>query len=88
MISLASLASLNLAYAVGFIILGSVLVGPARQAYHLVSNPMRREEVRTGRIALVTAIALVSIALATGSISQLLYWLDRHGTACSHARTS
>jgi len=26
-----------------------------------------------------------SVALATGSISQLLDWLDRHGTPCNHA---
>jgi putative peptide zinc metalloprotease protein len=48
----------NVAYAVGLTVLGSALVGPVKSAVELVRNPVRRAEVRRGRLALVAAVAL------------------------------
>jgi predicted GH43/DUF377 family glycosyl hydrolase len=39
-------------------------------------------------INLYYGAADTSVALATGSVSQLLDWLDRHGAPCGHAITS
>jgi len=51
----------NVAYAVGLTVLGSTLVGPIKQAVQLVRNPMHREELRTGRLALITALGLAAM---------------------------
>ncbi|MEX2307118.1 MAG: HlyD family efflux transporter periplasmic adaptor subunit [Pirellulales bacterium] len=50
----------NLAYAVGLTVLGSALVGPVTNAVRLARNPLRRGELRTGRLALITALGLAS----------------------------
>jgi putative peptide zinc metalloprotease protein len=44
-----------LAYAVGLTVLGSALVSPAKNAVELWRNPIRRGEVRRGRLAVVMA---------------------------------
>src|SRR5215213_6228238 len=56
----------NLAFAVGFTILGSALVAPISAAVQLARNPIRRGNVRTGRLSLLTAagVALVVAILA------------------------
>jgi putative peptide zinc metalloprotease protein len=56
----------NLAFAVGFTILGSALVAPITAAVQLARNPIRRADVRTGRLSLLTAagVALVVAILA------------------------
>jgi hypothetical protein len=54
----------NLAYAAGLMVVGSALIAPVKQVVQLARNPLRREELRKGRIALVTAVILAtSIAL-------------------------
>jgi len=53
----------NVAYAVGFVIVGSVLAGPFKQAAQLMRNPIRRQELRTGRLAIVTALCLAAIVV-------------------------
>lgn len=50
----------NLAYAVGLTLLGGSLVGPVIGLTRLVRHPVRRGELRTGRLALVTAICLAA----------------------------
>src|SRR5258707_796123 len=56
----------NLAYAVGFTVFGSALVAPITNAVQLVRNPIRRADVRTGRLSLLTAagVALVVAIMA------------------------
>jgi putative peptide zinc metalloprotease protein len=56
-----------LAYAVGLTVLGSALVGPSSGLLRLVHNPIRRAELRTGRLALVTSIGLA------GSVAVLAF---------------
>ena len=56
-----------LAYTVGLTVLGSALVAPISGAVELARNPIRRAELRTGRLALVTAIGL-AIAVAVLAI--------------------
>ncbi|MCI0491460.1 MAG: HlyD family efflux transporter periplasmic adaptor subunit [Planctomycetes bacterium] len=54
----------NLAYVIGFTVLGSALAGPVGGAVRLARNPIRRSEVRTGRLALATTVMLAaSVAL-------------------------
>lgn len=48
----------NLAFAVGFTVLGSALVAPISSAVELARNPIRRAELRTGRLSLLTALGL------------------------------
>jgi putative peptide zinc metalloprotease protein len=50
----------NLAYAVGFAVLGSTMAGPINNAVRAARNPMRREERRTGRIALAGTLLLAA----------------------------
>ncbi|HEX5471395.1 MAG TPA: site-2 protease family protein, partial [Lacipirellulaceae bacterium] len=57
----------NLAIAVGVTVLGSALVAPISCAVELVRNPIRRAELRTGRLALVTVFGL-AIAMAIMAI--------------------
>ena len=45
----------NLAYAVGLTMIGSALVGPVTNAVRLARNPIRRAELRKGRLSLVMA---------------------------------
>jgi len=47
--------------------------------------PRSCEASKARAINLYYGAADTSVALATGSISQLLDWLDRHGTPCNHA---
>ena len=56
----------NLAYAVGFTVFGSALVAPITARSNLARNPIRRADVRTGRLSLLTAaaVALVVAMLA------------------------
>jgi putative peptide zinc metalloprotease protein len=51
----------NVAFAVGFTILGGALVAPITAAVELVRNPIRRADVRTGRLSLLTAAGLALI---------------------------
>jgi putative peptide zinc metalloprotease protein len=51
----------NLAYAVGLTVLASALVGPVKSAVDLARNPVRRAEVRRGRLAFVAAAALAAL---------------------------
>src|SRR5258707_4186214 len=51
----------NLAFAVGFTVFGSALVAPITAAVELARNPIRRADVRTGRLSLLTAAALSMI---------------------------
>jgi multidrug resistance efflux pump len=48
----------NVAFAVGFTIFGGALVAPISAAVELMRNPVRRADVRTGRLSLLTAAAL------------------------------
>jgi putative peptide zinc metalloprotease protein len=50
----------NLAYAVGLIVLGIALAGPVSGALHLARNPLRRQELRTGRVTFVLAVTLAA----------------------------
>jgi putative peptide zinc metalloprotease protein len=50
----------NLAYAAGLIVLGSASIVPVRGAVQLARNPLRRDQLRTGRVALVTAVVLAA----------------------------
>jgi putative peptide zinc metalloprotease protein len=51
----------NLAYAVGLTVFGGALVSPVSAAVELVRNPVRRAEVRTGRLSLLVAIGLAAV---------------------------
>jgi putative peptide zinc metalloprotease protein len=51
----------NLAYAVGLTVLGSTLVGPTSRFVQLIRNPIRRAELRTGRLAIVMSITLAAL---------------------------
>src|SRR5882757_4402196 len=51
----------NLAYAVGFVVFGGALVAPVSNAVQLVRNPIRRADVRTGRLSLLTAAGLALV---------------------------
>jgi hypothetical protein len=51
----------NLAYAVGLTVFGSALVGPVKSAVELARNPIRRADMRKGRLALVSAVMLAVI---------------------------
>jgi putative peptide zinc metalloprotease protein len=53
----------NLAYAVGLTVVGSAVIGPVSGIFQLLRNPIRRAELRSGRLALVTSIGL-GIAVA------------------------
>jgi putative peptide zinc metalloprotease protein len=51
----------NLAFAVGLTVFGSALVAPITAAVELARNPIRRADVRTGRLSLLTAAALAVV---------------------------
>lgn len=51
----------NLAYLVGCIVFGSALVGPMRAAVELARNPVRRGEVRRGRLGLVVGLSVAAV---------------------------
>jgi putative peptide zinc metalloprotease protein len=51
----------NLAYLVGFTVLASSLLGPLTGAVQIARNPIRRAELRKGRLALVMSLALSAI---------------------------
>jgi putative peptide zinc metalloprotease protein len=50
----------NLAYAVGMTMVASSLVGPVMGAVRLARNPVRRAELRQGRLSLVLALGLAA----------------------------
>jgi putative peptide zinc metalloprotease protein len=52
----------NLAYAVGLTVFGSALVAPISGAMEIVRNPIRRAEVRAGRVSLLMVLAVALIA--------------------------
>jgi len=51
----------NLAFMVGLIVFGSVLVGPITSASKFVRNPIRQAQLRKGRLALVMAAGLAAV---------------------------
>jgi putative peptide zinc metalloprotease protein len=57
----------NLAYAVGLTVLGSAISRPIANLAHFAQNPIRRAELRSGRLALLAACGL-AISIATLSI--------------------
>ena len=50
----------TLAYMVGLTLLGGALVPPATSFYHFARNPLRRRELRKGRVGTVATLALVA----------------------------
>jgi putative peptide zinc metalloprotease protein len=53
----------NLAYAVGFVILGGALFVPVSNVMRLARNPVRRAELRPRRLALVTAAVMAALVV-------------------------
>jgi putative peptide zinc metalloprotease protein len=51
----------NLAYAAGLTILASALVNPISGAIQIARNPIKRADVRTGRVSLLTALGLAAV---------------------------
>ena len=51
----------NVAYLVGLTVLGGTLIGPVTSAVELARNPIRRGQMKRGRLAIVAAIALAAI---------------------------
>lgn len=51
----------NLAYAVGAIVFGSALVAPISGVIDVARNPIRRAELRGGRVSLLAAVALAVV---------------------------
>jgi putative peptide zinc metalloprotease protein len=51
----------NLAYLIGFTVLGTSLLGPLSNAMMIARNPIRRAELRKGRLALVTSLGLAAV---------------------------
>ncbi len=56
--SLAPFHLQNLAYAVGLTVFGSALVGPVTSVVEFARNPIRRAELRKGRLSLVLGVGL------------------------------
>jgi putative peptide zinc metalloprotease protein len=54
----------NVAYAIGLTVLGGALVNPISSAVQLARNPIRRAELRTGRLGFITALCLALIVAA------------------------
>ena len=50
----------NLAYALGLTLIGGALVGPVSSGLQFLRNPLRRRELRRGRLAIVASLALVA----------------------------
>jgi putative peptide zinc metalloprotease protein len=50
----------NLAYLLGLTLVGGALVQPASNLYQIAKNPLRRRELRQGRLATVATLALVA----------------------------
>ena len=53
----------NLAYAVGLTVLGSAITGPISNIAQFARNPIRRSELRSGRLAVIVA-GCVAVAVA------------------------
>jgi hypothetical protein len=53
----------NLAYAIGLTAVAGAMIGPATGAVHLLRNPLRRSEIRSGRLAWIVAIGLCALVL-------------------------
>src|SRR5262245_41374670 len=52
----------NLAYAVGLTMFGSALIAPISGAREILRNPIRRADIRAGRVSLLTALAAALVA--------------------------
>ena len=52
----------NLAYAVGLTVFGSALIAPISGAMEVVRNPIRRADIRAGRVSLLTPLAAALVA--------------------------
>ena len=52
----------NLAYAAGVMVLGSAIVSPISSGLQILRNPIRRAELRTGRLAAISSISLAIAA--------------------------
>jgi putative peptide zinc metalloprotease protein len=50
----------NLAYAVGLTVLAGAIVGPACNLMRLVQNPIRRGELRSGRLAVIVSVSIAA----------------------------
>jgi len=51
----------NLAYALGLTMLGGAIYPPAASAARLLGHPARRGELRTGRLTIISAVALAAV---------------------------
>jgi putative peptide zinc metalloprotease protein len=51
----------NLAYAVGLTVVGGSLIGPVTGAVRLIRNPLRRAEIRSGRLAWIVSLGLAGM---------------------------
>jgi putative peptide zinc metalloprotease protein len=51
----------NVAYAIGLTVLGSALVAPVSGTIRALRNPLRRAELRAGRLGLLVAMALAAL---------------------------
>jgi putative peptide zinc metalloprotease protein len=52
----------NIAYGLGTMVVASAMAGPVMGAARFMRNPLRRREVRTGRLLLVVLVALAAVA--------------------------
>lgn len=53
----------NLAYMVGLTLVGGALVRPSLNLYQFARNPLRRRQLRTGRIGTIATAALVALVV-------------------------
>lgn len=51
----------HVAYGIGLVVVGGMITGPVVGTTRLVRNPLRRREVRTGRLAILVLVALVGV---------------------------
>ncbi|HJQ79003.1 MAG TPA: HlyD family efflux transporter periplasmic adaptor subunit [Lacipirellulaceae bacterium] len=53
----------NLAYAIGFTAIAGALVGPVSGTIRLFRNPLRRSEIRAGRLAWIVSVGLAALVV-------------------------
>jgi len=53
----------TLAYMVGLTFVGGALVGPSLNLYHFARNPLRRRQLRKGRVGTIATAALVTLVV-------------------------
>lgn len=53
----------TLAYMVGLTLVGGALVQPSLNLYHFARNPLRRRQLRTGRVGTIATAALVALVV-------------------------